>query len=633
MSGIYGINYNPSVFSDIAVHSMAKWNQVYGKNDRGQYDDDGLSMGCFTEKLSESAVHSAPVIIQNNKIAVLDVVLYNRQELMQLCHITNPCSDEELLFSYIERFGADALKNVNGDFAGAICDTKNNTLLLFRDHMGVRPLFFQHKKDFVAFSTDIRGITALPQADISINEDWIYKTIAGYSAMSTESTEFASIFCVEPAEYVTFTFQPNEGIRKQKKKYWKLGSKKILFSTNDEYQKQLRELITDSVHRRLDAVSGTVGAELSGGMDSGVIDILINRARRKGIFFSWSLDPKVLPMAENDERLIIEDICRQEHITCNFSGSVPFLDETSNIAESFRQMGVPLSFEQLPALRYALPPYINALTICETAQFINRSGSHVVFTGHGGDEGVSHRCNPYELFYHKEYAAYFRHFWNLAKGQPRRPIRTAKYIWNNLTVSRQRFHSSFCMVDGVPDFLAKEFAAKYSKKDMPRVTFAYDPKSHINAGATCNRLANTALLGAYCGVRYLAPFMDYRVIDFAVSIPRSQYLQNNVKRFIFREAFKDIMPDSLYQLTAKEDNSKKNRKPDPDWYTSFVEKKQQIVTYLNRDFWKNYLNYEKIDAWSECGEPTLENMEQEQHILNRLFYCAMIQNLVEKSRS
>ena len=57
--------------------------------------------------------------------------------------------------------------------------------------------------------------------------------------------------------------------------YWQPGSKKIRLSSEEAYIKQLRQLITDSVKRRLDAVPGVVGAELSGGLDSSIIDILI----------------------------------------------------------------------------------------------------------------------------------------------------------------------------------------------------------------------------------------------------------------------------------------------------------------------------------------------------------------------
>ncbi len=632
MSGIYGIKYDSKLFHNINIQPMQKWNMAYGKDDYGVYTDTGLSMGCFLEKLSDNAIRSNPIINKNGKIAVLDVVLYNREELISTCDMKEELSDEELLFTYIETHGPDALTNVNGDFSGAIYDGTKNTLLLFRDHMGVRPLFFQQTDAFVAFSSDLRGMTALPEVDATISEDWIFKIVSGYSTIGTEITEFSNIFCVEPAEYVTFSFQENT-ITKAKHNYWNLGRKKIRFSSNEAYQKRMRELVTDSIERRLRAVSGPVGGELSGGMDSGVVDILINRAGRKGIYFSWSLDPKELPMAEGDERLVIEDICRQENITCNYSGNTGYLDENSNIAESMKQMGLSVNMNQLPALRYALPPYINALTICETAQFINRSGSKVVFTGHGGDEGISHRCNPYELFYHKEYSAFFQHFWGLTKGQPRRLIRTLKHCRNNILESKKRFGSVFHKVDGVPELLRKDFAAKYREEDMPHISFAYDPKSHVKAGATCNRLYNVSLLGAYCGVRYLAPFMDYRVIDFALSIPRSQYLQKNTKRYIYREAFKDIMPKSLYTLTVKEDNSAKNIKPDPNWFTTFAAKKKEVVEYLDWDFWNNYLNYDEVDAWLKRGEPSKEDRARERNILTCLFYCAMIQNLVEKSRS
>lgn len=632
MSAIYGIHYNSNQYNSIDISPMAKWNMAYGKNGQELYSNTGLHMGCFLEKLSDTATRSTPVIKSNGKVAVLDVVLYNREELMQLCQITDALSDEELLFTYLEENGPDALKHVNGDFAGAVYDKTKQTLLLFRDHLGVRPLFYQQTGSFVAFSTDLRGMTALPETDVTINEDWIYKIVAGYSTIGTEATEFSNIFAVAPAQYILFSFEKNN-IQNKKTIYWQPGCKKIRYPDNESYQKQMRELVTDAINRRLNAVSGLVGGELSGGMDSGVIDILINRAGRKGVYFSWSSDPKDLPIVENDERLIIEDICRQEKITCNFSQKEEYLGESSIMAESMKSMELPVNMNQLPALRYALPPYINALTICETSQFINRSGAKVVFTGHGGDEGISHRCNPYELFYHKEYYAFFQHFWQITKGQPRRFIRTLKHCKNNISESKKRFGSVFHKVDGVPELLKQDFARKYREEDMPYIRFAYDPKAHIIAGATCNRLYNVAILGAYCGVRYMAPFMDYRVIDFAVSIPRSQYLQNNVKRFIYREAFKDIMPESLYKLTAKEDNSKKNLPPNEDWYEAFAAKKKEVANLLNRNFWEKYLDYSEIDAWLQRGKPSDEDRSCEKNILTCLFYCAMVQNLVDKSRS
>ena len=69
---------------------------------------------------------------------------------------------------------------------------------------------------------------------------------------------------------------------------------------------------------------------------------------------------------------------------------------------------------------------------------------------------------------------------------------------------------------------------------MPPLSFSYDPVSYIHQGGSRNRLDNVALYGAYNGVRYLIPYLDYRVIDYAVSIPRYQYLRGRRNRFVFR---------------------------------------------------------------------------------------------------
>lgn len=630
MSGIYGAVYGRKNAESIDCIPMGKWNQAYGREQREFYKGESVHMGCCLEKLSEKAIRSTPVLKRDGKIAVIDAVLYSRVEMQEKIGIAAEISDEELLLIYIEKFGVEALENVNGDFAGAVYEETADRLILFRDHMGVRPLFYFLSNEMVAFSTDIRGLTALESVDTTLSEEWIFETVAGYSTNAT-NTEFANIFQVEHGGYIIFSLS-EDGIKPKKNRYWKWGQRKVRFSSDEEYQRKLRELVTDAVKRRLDATSGLVGAELSGGLDSGVIDILINRLGREGVYFSWSMDPDIIPMAEEDERLVIRDICEQEKIVCNYSKGTEHLNEDSNIAESMRQIGVTVDMEQSAAFRYALPPYINALTLCETSQFVNRAGAKVVFTGHGGDEGVSHRCNPYELYYHREYVAFFRHFWELTEGQPRRFIRTLKHCRNNICESQKRFGGPFHRVDGVPELLKKEFAQNFKEEDMPRITFAYDPKTYVKNGGSCNRLLNVAILGAYCGVRYMVPFADYRIMDFALSIPRSQYMKHQVKRYIYREAFKDIMPDSLYTRALKQSNSSMNFEPNPNWYEEFAAKKQETIKMLDRSFWEQYLDYDEIDAFLKRGKPSDEEKQHEKNILTCLFYCAMIENLVKKSK-
>lgn len=629
MSGIFGA-FTKQSKDAVNIEKALLWNQAYGKDAKDTYSNNPIHIGCCYDALSVYASKDFPVLHSGSSVAVIDALLYNHPEIASKCEMTEPLSDENLLFAFIERFGMNSLKDINGDFSGAIYNCQSNTLTLFRDHMGIRPLFYYADEHLVAFSTDIRGLLSIEGVDASVNEDWIYRTCAGSYLDGVTATEYKNIFCIPPASYMTFSFSQNT-INIQTHSYWQLGSKKLRLSSFEEYKDMLRHLVTDSVKRRLDVIPGLVGAELSGGLDSGVIDILISRLGRDCVHFSWSVDPSEVPYAPNDERLVIADICKQEGITCKFSKMSNARETDSNFNNSMESLGFILDADEPLAFRYALPPYINALTLCDTSEYIERSGAKVVFTGHGGDEGISHRCNPYELFYHHEYYHYLKYFWSTTRGQKIRILRTLKTCFKELHSSRKYYSTPFHMPFGAPELLNPDFARKFNGKDMPLLHFAYDPIQYIHEGGSRNRLDNVALLGAYSGVRYLIPYLDYRVIDFAVSIPRHLYLNGTQNRYLFREAFKDIMPPSLYSLQYKEDNSHKNYVKNPDWYEEFSKIKNAVYQKLDRNYWKSYLNFDTIDAWMQQGKPAETERQKDSNKLSCLFYCAMTTNLAEKA--
>ena len=134
-------------------------------------------------------------------------------------------------FFSINDFGFDSLKDANGDFAGAIYSKKSDSFTLFRDHTGVRPLFYYADRNLFAFSTDIRGITAIPETDTAINEKFFYESLSGYFPLTLDKTDYQNIYCILPAHYYTVHVS-NEGFHISTKEYWRLGSKKIRFKTD-----------------------------------------------------------------------------------------------------------------------------------------------------------------------------------------------------------------------------------------------------------------------------------------------------------------------------------------------------------------------------------------------------------------
>lgn len=618
MSGIFGFSHRGDESMRRMLHALDVWNRSYGNEKSETSLKDGHGMGCHMEHLSEEYPCGEPILSVNCGKAVIDAVIYNREEICRTLAIEDAVSvsDEELLLGMITEKGYASLAAVNGDFAGAVYDENSKTWTLFRDHMGIRPLFYYIDQKTFAFSTDMRGLAAMPNSDMRINEEKFYLHMAGYSDLSLCETEYACVRCVPPASWMTVR-ENSEGFFTKDHIYWKPGQKKIRLGSDGEYQARLRSLITDAVKCRLDAVTGLIGGELSGGLDSSVITILINRLGREGRYFSWSYSPRELPVQEEDERKIIFDICTQEHIDCQFTG-MPKKVWKKEIDEILEPIFVP---------------YINTLNLSEGSAWLKSQGAKVVFTGHGGDEGVSHRCNLFELWYHHEYFAFARAIYRRTKGKHLRLLRTAKHILKQLVVVHPALRRPFYSPQNAADYLNGDFKRRMEKTARKQTLyFAYDPAAYIMQGGSRMRTDNAAVQGAENGVRYMFPFLDYRVIDFAVSIPRSQYQNGQGNRWIYRKAFDDIIPQSLRDMYRKDTPSMKDYHPKGvDLREHFQKSVNRLLDYLDREFWQEYLDFGAVEGLTLPESYTMDDYDMASAVLNELIYCAMLQRMAARA--
>lgn len=562
--------------------------------------------------------------------------IYNKDEL---AHKGWKCSmtDREALRQYLDQVGMDSLASVNGDFAGAMSASASRWIL-FRDHMGIVPLYYYLKGSDLFFASDIRDLCAR-DIDLSVNEEWLYLETRAANSETPVSTEFRYIKAVRPGSWCEFSFDKGTWQIKEHI-YWQPGMQKVRMESDEAYIKEMRRLVEDSVRIRLASVDGVVGAELSGGLDSGVIDILIAREGRDTCFVSWSENYEKIPMQPVDERQVVEDICEQEGRT------FAFINEED-----------PAMFD---LYKRRMPAFINTLPISQTSRIVQKAGGSVVFTGHGGDEGVSHRSNMTELWYHKEYGAFFRETWQNNKGKSLKPLRFLNQVIRGLFFELPEWKKSWnCEERDIKMCLNPAFAEEMERKypEFPQMLFGIDPVRYILQGGSRSRMDNCYIQGKDYGVRYVFPFLDYRVIDFAVSIPRRMYHHNGQNRYIYREAFKDLMPQSLRDVNYKdfpstrqlreqqneqmEDEQKsadtcsqggqtgEARKTEQEIHDAYNEYIQMILDRLDWNRWGRYLDRGACEQvlW-KLFPPTTEDENLRAHSLSSFLYqCSLIQNL------
>lgn len=672
---------------------MAEWNKAYGRSahltDRGG----DYSLGSYIEKLNSKAVCPSEFLTRGSKRYVIDAVIYNRAELCDLVLSTyndaqkepekfvndsnsihpENMSDEELLTELIEQNGEDILSKVNGDFAGAVYDADANTLTMFRDHMGIRPLYYYVSNEFVCFSTDLRGILAVENTDTTINDAWVYRTYLHLIEYTSTSTEYKYIYCVRPASsikiefkskavrnrYPSRTFHAREydyevddsqrnywrtltRVRINEKKYWHLGERKIRYKTEEEYSARLRELIEDSVALRLDAFDGIAAAEFSGGLDSSLISILIKKMGRDCLYCSWSNDPKDQPLTDPDERRTILEICERYSIKCDFLGKRTDFNKFTRFNENYSEV-TEADCAEGALEKYAFWPMLGTFHLLNSAAYVADRGGKVIFTGHGGDEGVSHRPNPYELIYHNEIKNYIDYYSNVRKCKNFKKLRgmvrasrafvqQKKAILRKLpqkVASAEYGESNWQIID--PEFLKRG----KSLKDIP-FTFGYDVVKYILRNGSRARMDCVAVYGAYSGVRYMFPYLDHRVIDFAVSIERGMYLRHGTNRYILKNAFRDLLPDSLLGDVNKFDPSFAKVHSDP----VSLERRIQVIKRRMVEYRDKY-HCDKVDGIFllkdiireiDSKEITEKNIDELTGKCETVLNTFRLQILVEKAR-
>lgn len=618
MSGIFGFTYRNADREKLeeASGGLEYWNRSYGKEAFACACDGFTGYGCCVEHFSDQFPYTGPLLDFHGKPAIVDALLYNRDELLPMVGLAQDAaiSDEDLILKLIDGKGFDALKEVNGDFAGAIFDRQENSWTLFRDHMGVRPLYYYMDRNTFVFATDIRGIVAAPDVDSRFNETQLYLNVIRANTLTLTDTLFQHIHCVTPGSFARFWMTETE-FRKTERIYWKPRQKKIRLSSDEAYRAELRRLVTDAVHRRCDAIPGILGAELSGGLDSCIIDIILNRYGREGLYYSWSVSPERRPLREGeDERKVILDVCEQENISCRF-------------------MHIEDEFDFKFMLTQYMPPFVNAPHLAFGSRWMKAHGANAVFSGYGGDEGVSHRCRPFELFYNGEIISYFKIYYQYLKGKRFRLLRA---IRSGLIDARDRFRQirgAWNDEDLRCPLLTREFNDRMAKDfQYVPLTFSYAPHRYVRHGGTRSRLDNAAFLGAYCGVRYLFPYVDHRVMDFALSIPRRLHVNHKTSRLIFRETFDDLMPQSLRDVFYKDMASTRSTNKTGYANASFHHNIDWLLETLDRDTWGYAIDFEGLERLHGSDIVEEKDIGIYTLLMHKLNNCAAIQNIQKNAK-
>ena len=268
MCGITG-GVGVSAPSKLLLDAQLKSIEHRGPDDTGSYLNQGISLGMCRLAIVEIASGKQPASDTSEKINIVwNGEIYNyrelRSELEQRGVHCRDSSESEVVINLYLEFGLDFIDKLNGMFAIAIHDARDNSLHLIRDRMGKKPLWISHLSDgTMFFASEVRALM-LARPDRTLRTDMVAEVMQ-YGYINSPNSAFNEISQVPPASVLTW----REGTTKIKK-YWEPDFDTKVQIPYEEALEVTKKLIEESVERRLIS-ERPLGSFLSGGYDSTIV--------------------------------------------------------------------------------------------------------------------------------------------------------------------------------------------------------------------------------------------------------------------------------------------------------------------------------------------------------------------------
>lgn len=494
-----------------------------GKDNVGEYLRSHIGLSHTRLSIRDLCFGKQPIIRNiNNKeyVIVYNGEIYNTDELMpdlkKAGFIFETTTDTEvILYSYIH-YGIDFVNKLNGIFAFAIWDGLAESLILYRDRLGVKPLFYTINGNNIVFGSEIKALFCFPDIKpvIDINS---YREIFGIGPARTSGNGvFKNINEIKPGYYSVFSKKGFDVVR-----YWDIGNN----LHTDSYKQTVDKvsfLVRDAIKRQM--VSDVpVCSFLSGGIDSSIVTAVASDfLHEKGVRLnSFSFDFK-------DNDLYFKSNAFQPE------RDRPFVDimlENYNLNHTYLECDesilADLLYTSVDAKDLPGMGDIDAslLYFCSLVKMNNK----VALTGECADEIFG----GYPWFYKDEL------FW--FNGFPwSRDINTRTRLLTNAFINELKLedyvHERYMdSLKEVPS-LEGESIIERKQKEIAYLNIKWFMQTLLD------RMDRASM---YSGLEARVPFADHRIVEYVFNTPWDMKYRDGVEKSLLREACKDLLPEKL----------------------------------------------------------------------------------------
>lgn len=496
--------------------------------------NDAYSIGLAHRRLSILDLSEAghqPMSSQDGLITVVfngEIYNYNKlKEELSDYNYKSTCDTEIIIAAYL-KWGIKAINKFNGMFAIGIYDKRIDQLYLCRDRIGKKPLYYWCDGNNIVFASELKPIMKSPGFVPIMNKKVIGKFLF-YQYIPEPQTIFENVYKVCPGEIVSFS----RGIIK-KDKYWNINgvTKNIKY---EDAKSQLKEMLLESCKMRVVA-DVPVGVFLSGGIDSSLVAALTQSI--KGNIKTFSI-------GFNEERFNEAKYAKDIAAHLGTEHKELYLDEFSMFE----------FVEDLP--QYYDEPFADSSQIATMAvSKLSREDVTVAISGDGGDELFCGYNSYLDVLTNKKrirQALFVKKILDTTGLKNSKTFR--KLLPNNLNMFIDTYHKELGTVFWI-GFYEQLLSNILDKEDYTNLNFdriAYtdneifnqmllDQTTYLPGDILCK--VDRASMRYSQEVR--SPLLDYRIIEFANSLP-FEYKYKDIQKRILKDLVYDYIPKELLE--------------------------------------------------------------------------------------
>lgn len=539
IAGILNLNAGEPVDASL-IERMTSSMSHRGPDDDGLYLNGRVALGHRRLSIIDLESGHQPMVCKTRgRAIVFNGEIYNFQELKKelqqqgLPFLTR--SDTEVLLQLCDFEDLSWLERLNGMFAFAFWDEKHRTLLLARDRLGIKPLYYAVLKDTLVFASEIKALCVHPRFERAVNEPRIPEYLA-FRSLAGDETLLKGVYQVPPGCAMVW----REGMTSPVVlRFWREGQDRTVADYADATRpsyRQLEELLVSSVRYRMisDVPLGTFN---SGGVDSSLVTAIV-RSMFEGELHTFSVGFEDPTYDERRYAQLVADKLGTRHHTLTLTE----FDYADSLEKTIWHLEEPINH----------PHSVHLLCLSKLAkEFVT-----VVLTGEGSDElfgGYPRYHIPQLLRYCPSLSPELadRLIGWATKMGARRTVKCLEYVSLNQDEDTGILHNARpvpltdfrnCVSSALDLQARRDVLRNGSARFSSTVsrTLYLDQRAYLPS-----LLLRLDKMSMAAGIEARVPFLDYRIVEWSYLLPDEAKVRGLTTKWVVKRMAEKWLPSEI----------------------------------------------------------------------------------------